>query len=73
MATQPFIATKTYEESPFVLTDRKLRRVVEVAKERLERVKVDQEIHERYKVRFLDEKELRVDSLESVLGLDNSI
>lgn len=72
MTTKPFTAAKTYENSCFVVTDRKLSRIVEVAKERLDRVKTDQERHERYEVGFLDQKELRVESLENILSLDNS-
>jgi hypothetical protein len=72
MADKPFTAVKFYEKSAFILTDRKLSRVVEVATERLERIKVDQKYREHFEVSFRDGKELRVDSLENVLALDNS-
>ena len=72
MAAKPFAAVKFYERSPFILTDRKLSRVVEVAKERLERIKIDREYDEYHQVNFRDGKELRINSLENVLALDNS-
>jgi hypothetical protein len=72
MADKPLNAVKLYENSPFVLTDRKLSRVVEVAKERLERITVDQKYDETHEVRFKNGKELRINSLENVLTLDNS-
>lgn len=71
MVDKPFTAVKLYDKTAFILTDRKFSRVVEVAKERLERIKVDQKYREYYEVSFRDGKELRIDSLENVLALDN--
>ena len=72
MATKPFFATKEYGKTPFILSDRKLSRVVEVAKERFQRIHTEQEIQENYVVIFADGKELRINNLENVLKLDNS-
>ena len=72
MAATPFTATKYYTKSPFILTDRKLSRVVEVAKERFERLNGEHELHEQFEVEFRGGKQLRIDSLESLLSLDNS-
>lgn len=72
MASAPFTANKDYYQSPFILTDRKLSRVVEVARERFERIKGENEYSERYEITFQDNKGLNVNSLENVLNLDNS-
>ena len=72
MTNPKFVAQKNYQKSPFILTDRKLSRLVEVAKERFEKmVDVDTFI-EQYEVRFKDGKVLIIDTLENLLRLDNS-
>lgn len=72
MTNKTVSATKRYQNSPFILTDRKISRVVEVAKERLDRVKGEGTLREEFTVTFGDEKELKLDSLDKVLSLDNS-
>lgn len=63
---------KVYEDSCFILNDRKFSRIVEVAKERLERFKSTHQLNEKYRVNFSDGKELFVNSVQDILGLDNS-
>lgn len=63
---------KVYENTCFILNDRKFSRIVEVAKERLERVKSTHQLNESYRVNFSDGKELLVNSVQDILGLDNS-
>jgi hypothetical protein len=73
MTTKPNLsAIREYEKTPFILTDRKISRIVEVARERLDRVKGEQQIDEDFVVTFKNDKELKVDSLDKVLALDNS-
>lgn len=72
MSSKQISATRDYEKTPFILTDRKISRVVEVARERLDRVKGEYFIQELFVVNFKNDKELKVDSLERVLSLDNS-
>lgn len=72
MASAPFTAAKRYRKSPFILSDRKLSRIVEVAKERFGRIKDEHEIFENYLVDFKGGKDLQIDTLENLLKLDNS-
>ncbi len=72
MAEKPFEVVKLYKDRPFILTDRKLSRIVEVAKDRLERVEVQGKYTEQHEVKFRNGKVVRIDSLRNILALDNS-
>lgn len=65
-------ARKFYEERAFVVDDRKLSRLAEIASERLARTNSgDVDFH--YSVKFGDGKILSLTDLQRVLGLDNTV
>lgn len=72
MATNSFTGSKTYNSTPFIITESKLCRIVEVAKERFERVRNNFEFIEEFEVSFKDGKRLKILSLKDLLSLDNS-
>ena len=74
MPSESDFAKRRYENTPFILSNSKITRVVEVARERLERFSGDMPISEEFVVSFKkNNKMLKVDSLQKVLQLDNSV
>ena len=62
-----------YRNRAFVLTARKLGRIVEVAKERIEKVRNELPVIERFSVTFANSKDATLSRIEDVLALDNGV
>lgn len=70
MQEQP--SAELYWRTPFLITENKISRIVEVARERLERFGDGFVICFSFTVTLSGNKKIRFDSITSVLGLDNS-
>jgi hypothetical protein len=73
MAIKSVIAKKSYEKDPFLLTEAKLSRIVEIARDRLNKARGDKEIVQGFKVSLSNNKEIETIELPQVFSLDNSI
>lgn len=62
---------KEYDKC-FVLTDHKFTRIIQIAKERMEKVREGYQLIEEYNICLADGKELTIDNTVDVLTLDNS-
>lgn len=72
VSIEPGSVSKSYKDISFILTEQKLSRVVEVAKDRIASIKGGGNPKTVYTVDLLDGKELIIDNIDSVLKLDNS-
>lgn len=64
---------RSYRNRSFVLTARKLGRIVEVSRERIEKVRNSLPVIERFSVTFANSKDATLSRLEDVLALDNGV
>lgn len=64
---------RNYRNRSFVLTARKLGRIVEVSKERIEKVRNGLPVVERFSVTFANSKDATLSRIEDVLALDNGV
>lgn len=64
---------RVYPNKAFVLTARKLGRIVEVARERIEKVRNGLPVFEQFTVTFANSKEATLGRIEDVLALDNGV
>jgi hypothetical protein len=73
MAIKNVVAKKPYDKDPYLLTEAKLSRIVEIARNRLDKVRGDKEIVQGFKVSLSNNKEIETSELSQVFLLDNSV
>lgn len=64
------IAEKVYNKC-FILTDHKLTRIIQVARDRIEKISGNDQKTEEYKIFLTDGKELTINDADNILKLDN--
>lgn len=71
--TQQAKVVRNYQNRTFILTARKFGRIVEISKERIDKVAAGLPVVERFAVTFANSKDVTLSRLEEVLALDNGI
>lgn len=73
VSAAPSSVFRTYPQKSFNLTARKLVRIAEVAKQRVEKIAGGRPVLEKVSVAFKNSKKITLASVESALGLDNVV
>lgn len=71
--TQQDKVVRNYQNRKFILTARKFGRIVEVSKERIDKLAAGLPVGERFAVTFANSKDVTLSRLEDVLALDNGV
>lgn len=71
--TQQDKVVRNYRNRTFILTGRKFGRIVEVSKERMDKLAAGLPVAERFAVTFANSKDVTLSRLEDVLALDNGV
>jgi hypothetical protein len=64
---------KIYKGRHFCLTERKYARVIEIAKERIEKIASGSSVTERFEVTFAGTRDISLNTITDVFALDNSV